>query len=516
MWSALRFRFLLAAVFASFALDLGAATLTVTRNDDPAPNGCLPDDCSLREAIEASNALPDADLIRVPPGNFGLPGGGLRIDGNVLLYGSADAVTNVEGDGIENVFTITGSASVTLAQITIKAHGAHAVESSGNADTILDAVRIPESDSQVWSGNDAPGTGSLDIRMSEIHAYVECGNFNSCRVSDSRILRLQVGVGDEGSTRAEIQRSSTDGDLAVASAGIVVQTNGDVLIEHTTIHNTEIGLLFAAAPPAEVRLHRLRYIANVQPVRVYVPTSVVIDESLFEDNDGPDDSDGGPGAFWLRHDATAAVSTSSFVGNSGTGAVGGAILVEESSSLTVDNSTFAGNTFSAEAAQGGALGAAIGFDAENGGAIVTLRHVTIVPPMFMPVGIEGITLGGIGASAALNLVVYNSILAGSCALPSNAIDVGHGNIESPGDSCDFGSGDNQSSVTSDELALGALGSSGGVTPYYMPGALSVALDAAQSSSCLPADQRGYARPFGAGCDVGAIEASDVLLANGFD
>jgi hypothetical protein len=516
MGSAFRFRFLLAAGFASFALDLAAATLTVTRNDDPAPNGCQPDDCSLREAIEASNAMPDADLIRVPPGNFGLPGGGLRIDGNVLLYGSADAVTNVEGDGIENVFTITGSASVTLAQITIKAHGAHAVESNGNANTILDAVRILESDSQVWSGNDATGAGSLDIRMSEIHAYVQCGNFSTCRISDSRILRLQVGEGDQGSTSLEIQRSSIDGDLAVAGAGIVVQTNGDVLIEHSTIHNTEIGLLFAAAPPAQVRLHRLRYIANVQPVRVYEPTNVVIDESLFEDNDGPDDSDGGPGALWLRGDSSAEVSASSFVDNSGTGAIGGAIFVEESSSLTLENSTFSGNTFSVEAAQAGALGAAIGFDADDGGAQITLRHVTIVPPMLMPVGIEGRTLGGVGASAALNLAVYNSILAGSCALPSNAIDVGHGNIESPGDSCDFDSGDNQSSVSSDELALEALSGSGSVTPYYMPGALSVALDAAQSSSCLPADQRGSSRPFGAGCDVGAIEANDVLLANGFD
>src|SRR4051794_617388 len=37
-----------------------ATTLIVTRPDDPAPNGCAPDDCSLREAIIAANAAAGA------------------------------------------------------------------------------------------------------------------------------------------------------------------------------------------------------------------------------------------------------------------------------------------------------------------------------------------------------------------------------------------------------------------------------------------------------------------------
>lgn len=511
-----QFRFFLAAALCATAFDASADTLTVTRNDDPIPDGCQPDDCSLRESIAASNASPGADLIRVPPGNFGLPGGGLRIDGNVLVYGSADAATNIEGDGIENVFTISSGASITLAQMTLKAHGAHAIVSQAGADTILDAVRIPESDSEVRAGNDFQTPGSLDIRMSEIHSYVECGNFTSCRITDSRLLRLQVGTGDQGMTRLEIERSSIDGDLAVAGAGIVVQTGGDVDIEHTTIHNTEIGLLFTAVAPDEVRLHRIRYLENLQPVRVNVPTGVVIDESLFDDNDGPDDANGGPAALWLRNDSAAEVRASSFVNNTGTGSIGGAIFVEEGAALTLDNATFSGNSFTADAADGGALGAAIGFDANGGGLAIAMHHVTIVPPMFMPVGIDGSALGGLGGGAALNLTLYNTILAGSCDVAANAIDVAHGNIESPNDTCDFGSADNDNSVSSGQLALGSIGEHGGYTPTIVPGALSVALDSAQLSSCLPTDQRGYARPFGDGCDVGAVERADVILANGFD
>ena len=35
-----------------------ADTYHPTRTDDPAPNGCKPKDCSLREAVIASNANP--------------------------------------------------------------------------------------------------------------------------------------------------------------------------------------------------------------------------------------------------------------------------------------------------------------------------------------------------------------------------------------------------------------------------------------------------------------------------
>ncbi len=40
-----------------------AATITVTRTDDPAPDGCLPSDCSLREAVLAANATVAHDTI---------------------------------------------------------------------------------------------------------------------------------------------------------------------------------------------------------------------------------------------------------------------------------------------------------------------------------------------------------------------------------------------------------------------------------------------------------------------
>lgn len=57
-----------ALALALAAAPLSAADFAVTRLDDPAPDGCLPGDCSLREALIAANALSGPDLILLGAG----------------------------------------------------------------------------------------------------------------------------------------------------------------------------------------------------------------------------------------------------------------------------------------------------------------------------------------------------------------------------------------------------------------------------------------------------------------
>jgi hypothetical protein len=52
----------------SRAVPSGGTDWVVTRTDDPAPGGCVPGDCSLREAVMASNANPGVDTIRLSHG----------------------------------------------------------------------------------------------------------------------------------------------------------------------------------------------------------------------------------------------------------------------------------------------------------------------------------------------------------------------------------------------------------------------------------------------------------------
>jgi CSLREA domain-containing protein len=49
-----------------------AATFTVTRTDDPVPNGCTATDCSLREAVNAANARAGADTIVLRAATYNL------------------------------------------------------------------------------------------------------------------------------------------------------------------------------------------------------------------------------------------------------------------------------------------------------------------------------------------------------------------------------------------------------------------------------------------------------------
>ncbi|MGA9333702.1 MAG: choice-of-anchor Q domain-containing protein [Rudaea sp.] len=494
-----------------------AATIVVTRNDDPSPDGCAAGDCSLREAVIAANADPGSDLIQVPIGTFSLLGA-LTVSNNVQIYGSADGTTKIDGNGDEPAFSIDGAISVKLAHLTIRSHGAHAVDSDQRADTIFEYVTIPDSDGQVHVLAPHDGVGSLDIRVSDIHSYIDCGDVRVCRIIDSSIQRLQVGEGVSAQTLLIIERTTIDGDLGSGiNGGIVVQTNNTVQIVNSTIRNTDVGLDIIAGTPTSVLLDHLDYSANLVPMFVNVPTTVTVVDSEFTSNvrdsyySGPAAIDAGGGSVWD-------ISRSTFVSNVGDGTVGGAVLVHEAARVAVRNSTFSGNSFTTAAAGNGARGAAIGYVSDPAITSLALQHVTIVAPTISPAGLLGTALGGTGGETGLVLNVLNSIIRGSCKLDTNAMDANFGNIESSADTCDFDANNNTTGVSSATLALGSLGDHGGATQTYQPAFSSPAVDGGAAAFCLDTDQRGYQRPVGAGCDVGALEvgAVDRIFGNGFD
>jgi hypothetical protein len=113
--------------------------------------------------------------------------------------------------------------------------------------------------------------------------------------------------------------------------------------------------------------------------------------------------------------------------------------------------------------------------------------------------------GGIFASTNSTVSLSNTILAYS---PSGwnslgtVIDGGH-NISSDG-TAGFTA---VSSKNNTDPILGPLGDYGGgqLTLPLLAG--SPAIDAGDSDSCPPTDQRGISRPYGSGCDIGAFESA---------
>ncbi|HEX6229994.1 MAG TPA: choice-of-anchor Q domain-containing protein [Solirubrobacterales bacterium] len=94
-----------------------AVTYTVTRTDDPAPGPCLPADCSLREALNASNESTTVDdLVEVPAATerYDVDLGGLPINDEVEVRGEGADRVILDAEGNSPVVSIGGGASAAV------------------------------------------------------------------------------------------------------------------------------------------------------------------------------------------------------------------------------------------------------------------------------------------------------------------------------------------------------------------------------------------------------------------
>lgn len=215
------------------------------------------------------------------------------------------------------------------------------------------------------------------------------------------------------------------------------------------------------------------------------------------------------GTIFNNH-GTVTVSNSTVAGGSSTGG-GGAGIFNELGTLTVTNSTFAGNT---AAGDGGGIGNNYGTVTvgnstffENsasfvGGAILThAGPLTVTNSTFSrnSAGSGGaLRNNSTGTIVLRNSIVAHSLSGGNCA--GGVVD-GGGNFQFPGSGC--------GGATSADPKLDPAGllDHGGPTKTLALVSGSPAIDAAVAANCPATDQRGVARPQGAGCDSGAYEGA---------
>lgn len=179
------------------------------------------------------------------------------------------------------------------------------------------------------------------------------------------------------------------------------------------------------------------------------------------------------------------ISGSTFTGNAAY--YGGALAVTNTGAVNVVNSTFSGNS-------------ANGF----GGAITTdYPGMTLSQVTFS--GNAAPTGSALSVTGGVPVTVRNSVFAGGsggghCANPI-ASGANNLNFADPAGANSCGP---SVTVTADPL-LGPLADNGGPTPTLALGAGSPAIDAGAAAGSPPVDQRGIARPQGAGVDIGAYE-----------
>lgn len=221
--------------------------------------------------------------------------------------------------------------------------------------------------------------------------------------------------------------------------------------------------------------------------------SAAISDSTFTGNSGPSG-----GAMYIYGNSTFKVIVSidrcTFSGNAAVPFNGGAIavvLLNSGSSVSITNDTFTGNSATGATGQGSAI--------YVGASPVAITNCTIAG--------NSATSGGGAVNFGDRTVVNNTIIAsnsgGNCSFASGGTFTGGHNIQYGDSTCFF--------MTVANPLLASLADNGGAAKTMALGAGSPAIDAADPAKASATDERGVGRTDGNGdgvvvADIGAFEA----------
>lgn len=500
-----------------------ASTFTVTRGDDPAPDGCLVADCSLREALDAAVATPEGDTISLAAGQYTVTRGTLLAVGAVHIEGAGAAATRIVGNGAFDLFRVSPLAELTLQGVEMSSQD-QALGVDSATVTLRDA-RIATGGGVVSGASDS-GPTQLRIENSTLGDAVGCFcGSGSINVIDSTVNAVVMydGSGDATLDRVQVLGPS-------ATYGVAFSSSGELTIRDSSISGHAAPLVLSGVG-ADVHVTRTRFNANSGPMTSLRDSMVWMDEVEFRDNVVDATHLTAPAVLLAQDTGAWRISRALFIdnlgggGGSGPNRIGATVRVLAGANVVIDNATFSGNTFHTDVV--GGVGHTLGVDTDaSASTILWLFHTTLRSASSIPSGTLGSLLAVRGAAA--NVRIYNSVLQGTCAFSSASIFQAVGNFESPGHTCAFNVADNSYDVPVSNLFLGALADHGGFTQTYSPSArYSPLVDAADATWCNVAngifgatDQRRYLRPFdGMACDVGAVEAgalSDTIFSDDFD
>ena len=202
------------------------------------------------------------------------------------------------------------------------------------------------------------------------------------------------------------------------------------------------------------------------------------------------------GGIYSFFNTTTTIVRSTISGNTSND-VGGAI--RSLGTMTITNSTLSGNT--ATGWHGGAI-----FQTDGDVAITSSTIADNIAPDW---GSSALFIGQFGGGFVPTLTLANTIITGNhwyacerfaSGTTGNVVSNVHNVVQD--DSCNPVAGD----VINVDAGIGPLADNGGptLTHVLLPG--SPAIDAADAATSPSTDQRGVARPQGAGPDIGAYEA----------
>jgi hypothetical protein len=486
-----------------------AASFTTTRFDDPAPNGCLPADCSLREAVRAANATSGA-TITLRAGTYTLTIRGNDTPSPNVKVGDLDLMKPMTING-------AGSGSTVIRAGTAKGAGIHRIFDNFAA---APGVKISNmsirygSDVEARTGGCIKNTGTLTL--SHVIVALCTSPVGGGGVSSYGNLTVDYSTISNNSV-ASASRQVNGGGLSSGpqSSG----APGTVTVTHSSISNNSarstrpyIGYGGGFVNTATMTIQDSVITNNVadssagglsDPHFSSPAGSLTIQRTTFAGNKATRDAGG------MTNDGVATISATTFSANQGgyqcsgtdcdQGYVGG-LLSTKTATTRVFNSTFSGNWCRIG---GGGL-------AQSAGGFLYVRSSTIVNNTCAT------RAGGISSNANGTVYLMNTIVANNTApIGPDCMQLftsqGYNLVETPGPYCKF-TGNTSTNILGRDPILGPLMSNGGPTQTHALLAGSPALNTADPSGCkdtagtlLATDQRGSPRTAGGRCDIGAYE-----------
>ena len=497
--------FFVATVLSSAA---NAGTFDVTRMDDPVPDGCKANDCSLREAVIDADQTTAEDTIVLPAGvyliDFLTPPidgsentGDLDISTDMVIAG---APSIIDGQDLGRIIEIRSGANVTLRDLNLRnansslannntLNGGALMISGGNLT--LDAVTFENNSTQTLGGaiyarDDAVvnidgclfvdnNAGSGAAIMSSGKVTVRNTDFQGNSASRGGAAYLDGTTSD-----SRFEGVTFDQNIATDSGGAIRFFGRELFIDSLIATNNEA----TGGAGGVLAVSGTNHTKQVEIVN-----------ATFDDNMA---DDGGAISFEGSSD-TLDIRHSSFVNNKATG-WGGAVNLT-GGKVVVTNSTFSGN-------QTSDIGGAI----QLFGAELTLHHTTFSGGS----ADRGDALYVGGSSAISSAELANNLIDGDCEISdADSVTSLGGNVEGTGDRCGLDAGSDLVNQSSGQLGLQPLRENAGATPTHELTSGSVARGQGEPAICelVKIDQLFMRR--GDPCNSGAVE-SETIFRDGFE
>ena len=486
----------LLAALAPFAA--GAATIAVTSPDD-SNTGAI-DTCTLRQAIMSMDVGGLLAACHKTGAAFG-------IDDTITFTSSAISGAVTPGtvtlaDSADPNGGIGGTLVVSASHLTIDGSSWRGSGAGQYADGVTIARPAGAGNRFGILRNTAPAGGELVLRGIAIrngyalgplcNGFAEGGGVcmvaANLTMTDSRVSGNRAGNGGGGIASAtgtlSLTRCTIDQNVAYLGGGVHIGSGGATISASTINDNGDWTISRGGGIEADGTLlvvdSTISGNVGKRGSGIQVGGTLSLVRSVVAGNQAYYTG----GGIHVLPGGTVSADSSTISGNFAR-YVGGGVYAE--GILTASNSTLATNSV---------LGSGGGIFLAPA-ATLHLEHVTLAAN-------GGGAGGGIGGNGSGS--IDRSIVSGNSA----------------GTDADIGAAIAWSGtanlISSTLVDLGPLQDNGGPTPTMSPGAGSAAIDAIALADCtVPADQRGMRRPWGAGCDIGAVEVTpDLIFADGFE